>query len=70
MATPSEINRPIKILMGTAMIVEIKPVTAAAIPAMCPTGSIWLVNFQRKPILKNCKNNNKKQEHLISSVIK
>jgi hypothetical protein len=48
MATPSEINRPIKILMGTAMIVEIKPVTAAAIPAMCPTGSIWRVNFQKE----------------------
>jgi hypothetical protein len=26
--------------MGTAMIVEIKPVTAAVIPAMCPTGSM------------------------------
>jgi hypothetical protein len=35
-----QIKRPIKILIGTAMIVEIKPVTAAAIPAMCPTAPI------------------------------
>jgi hypothetical protein len=52
--------------MGTAMIVEIKPVTAAAIPAMCPTGSMAMrVNFQKETDTKElqCKTATK-QEHL------
>ncbi len=49
------IKRPIKILIGTAISVEIKPVMAAAIPAICPTGSIVIaLKFpKRKPMAKN-----------------
>jgi len=51
------IKRPIKVLIGTAIIVDIKPVIAAAIPAICPTGSMAraLIFPKRKPIKKNCK---------------
>ena len=52
-------KRPIKVLIGTAIIVEIKPVIAAAIPAIWPTGSMAraLMFPKRKPIKKNCKPN-------------
>ena len=52
-----EVNFPINVLIGTAIIVEIKPVIAAAIPAICPTGSIAnALKFpNKKPIAKNCK---------------
>ncbi len=36
----SDIYLPIKVLIGTAIKVEINPVIAAAIPAICPTGSM------------------------------
>ena len=51
------IKRPIKVLIGTAIIVDIKPVIAAAIPAIWPTGSMAraLIFPKRKPIKKNCK---------------
>ena len=49
-------KRPIKVLIGTAIIVEINPVIAAPIPAICPTGCI--ANARRfpnkNPIEKNC----------------
>ena len=48
-------NFPITILMGTAISVEIKPVIAAPIPAICPTGSIAIaLKFPNKnPKQKN-----------------
>ncbi len=52
----SSIKRPINVLMGTAISVEIRPVIAAPIPAMWPTGSIAsALRFPNiKPIQKNC----------------
>ena len=48
---------PIKVLIGTAIMVEINPVIAEAIPAIWPTGSIAraLKLPKRNPIVKNCK---------------
>jgi hypothetical protein len=48
-------NLPINVLIGTAIIVDMNPVTAAAIPAICPTGCIAsaLKLPKRKPIQKN-----------------
>ena len=53
----SETKRPMKMLMGTAISVEINPVIAAATPAICPTGSMAkALKFpKRNPIAKNCK---------------
>ena len=47
-------NLPIKVLIGTAIIVEINPVIAAPIPAICPIGCIArALKFpNRKPIEK------------------
>ena len=52
-----EVNLPINVLIGTAIIVDINPVIAAPIPAICPTGSIAkALKFpNKKPIAKNCK---------------
>ena len=51
----SETKRPMKMLIGTAIKVEMNPVIAAAIPAICPTGSIASARKfpKRKPIAKN-----------------
>ena len=61
-STVSEIYLPIKTLMDTAIRVEIKPVIAEAIPAICPTGciAIALKLPNKKPMVKNwaAKNNN------------
>ena len=48
-------NFPIKVLIGTAIMVEINPVMAEAIPAIWPTGSIArALRFpKRNPIAKN-----------------
>ncbi len=50
-------NRPIKVLIGTAIMVEMNPVMAAAIPAIWPKGSMASARRfpKRKPIAKNCK---------------
>lgn len=52
-----ETNLPINVLMGTAIKVEISPVMAAAIPAICPTGSMANARRlpNRNPTAKNCK---------------
>ena len=54
--TVSETKRPMKMLKGTAIMVEIKPVIAAATPAMCPTGSMASARRfpKRNPSAKNC----------------
>lgn len=51
-----ETNLPIIILIGTAIMVEMKPVIAAAIPAICPTGfmAIALIFPNKNPNAKNC----------------
>lgn len=51
---------PINVLIGTAIIVEINPVIAAPIPAICPIGCIAkALKFpNRNPIEKNCKKKN------------
>jgi hypothetical protein len=55
--------------MGTAMIVEIKPVTAAAIPAMCP-GSMAMARKFPKGNTKELQCKKQQQNIWISSVIK
>ena len=54
-STVSLTNFPITILIGTAISVEIKPVIAAPIPAIWPTGSIAIaLKFPNKnPKQKN-----------------
>ena len=54
--TLSITNCPIKALMATPIIVAIKPVMAAPIPAICPTGSMARERRfpKRKPTAKNC----------------
>ena len=54
-STVSEIYLPIKTLMDTAIRVEIKPVIAEAIPAICPTGCIAMALKlpNKKPMVKN-----------------
>jgi hypothetical protein len=51
-AALSEINWPIKILIGTTMMLEIKPVTAAASCNVSYGFHAWRVEFPKKPILK------------------
>jgi hypothetical protein len=66
----AQIKRPM--LIGTAMIVEM-PVTAAAIPAMCPTGSIAIARKlpKKKTYTEklHCKKTTK-HEHLILAYYK
>ena len=54
---------PIRVLIGTDIKVEINPVIAAPIPAICPIGSMAkALRFpKRNPIAKNCnpKNSNR-----------
>lgn len=46
---------PINMLIGTAIKVEIKPVIAEAIPAICPTGCMTIDRKfpNKKPKAKN-----------------
>lgn len=57
------INPPISIAIGTAIMVEIKPLTAAPMPAICPMGCMANARIFPKinPMDRNCspKNNNK-----------
>ena len=52
----SAMNFPIKILIGTALSVDINPVIAAPIPAIWPMGSMAIaLKFpNKKPMEKNC----------------
>ena len=47
---------PIKLAIGTAKTVEINPLIAAPIPAICPSGSMAkALKFpNKKPTEKNC----------------
>ena len=59
-------NPPMYVAIGTAIIVETKPLIAAPIPAMCPSGCIANERKfpKRNPIEKNC--NPKKDNNIYT----